>query len=388
MEKKANESSEDKPEKQERVFGKKKYHPGRGARRQSVEDVSVANDDGVTSSSGKSGRRGKSVLKNDDSQTKSKFVFLGRGQSRNGKILKRTEESKFPNFSPVTEEPSKKMVTPRPDVSQLWSQHRKMNNFPQIKINKIENDSEKELSSKYDVQKTKTAKRNKEVKSSFPNSHNAALSKFSLSNIWTQGRTNLNLEDILKSEKSKKSEDIKPFLHLSNPLGDVAEKKMSNLEDLTKLFYSEENDETNTSSINQKRHYVYPPLHYKSSLHFSNSKHNDTIENKTRGENMNEENIVIPSLVLDDGKNSQKEVVTQVKNKPRMFTTSKSENRTKSMPKLWDNETSTSIARDPDIAVALKLVKMFRSFRDLHKDRKNLHSDLKQFLLEMSNMFR
>ena len=103
---------------------------------------------------------------------------------------------------------------------------------------------------------------------------------------------------------------------------------------------------------------------------------------------MNDENIVIPNLVLDNGKNSPKEVMTQVKNKPGMFTTSKSEKRTMNMQKLWDLETSTSIARDPDIAMALKLVKMFRSFRDLHKDRKNLHSDLKQFLLEMSNMFR
>ena len=201
MEKKANENSEDKPETQEKMFGKKKYYPGRGDRRQIIEDVTIADDDGVTSSSGKSGRRGKSVPKNDEPQTKSKFVFLGRGQSRNGKILKRTEESKFPNFSPGTEVPSKKMVTPRPDVSQLWSQHRKINNFPQIKINKIENDSEKELSSKSDAQKTTTAKTNEEFKLSFPNSHNEALSKFSLSNIWTQGRTNLNLEDILTSEK-------------------------------------------------------------------------------------------------------------------------------------------------------------------------------------------
>ena len=371
------------PNRQVKSFNRNKFQLGRDAKKKSFENVNSNDKDTVIRGGNEYERDGQEDLAPSE-ESNNNFVFLGTGRATKGKSVKKKEvNSKFPKISLGEEEEAEKDKQTNPSVSQLWFQHRQQN---QSKNGKISNQS-KLMSQKEEENgvlaklNTKTTLKNMGTKFNKYKPIDEAVtenkSKFNLSNIWTQRTPKLNLDDIFTIGETKplsntKNEPVKPFLHFNNPLFDIAQKKKKNFDDLNELLYSDKSIQTNTSHHSQKRHYEYPPLHYKSTLNFSNKRnHKEKLENMTNEKEKGQEETIIPNLVLGTENKTEK---------PQ-----KSNSKLETEPAQKMNSITKT---DPDLALALKLVKMFRAFRDLHRNKTDLHSDLKQFLLEMSSMFR
>ena len=362
------------------------YKPHRVGRMQKkIKDIIVEKDAQEDNKSKFHGNRRMEIYPKDkkESQRKNKFVYLGNGRPTKAKHISEPQKevlpnsplvkNKFPNFDRINESPTYEKQNSMNDLflkqemSVVWSPKRKRNKnkfksngftankrHPFNKNGSEEKDTiEHDFLTKFDVQKTKVTKGD-------------------------QTKLQDTIEEA-ETKRSKKELKVQPFLHLAKPVLNLPKKTNNKLEG----YKSDKSDLSNSTF--QKQHYVYPELHYKSSLQFSNNT-NDPLNHKMKDEKKEEDGIFIPDFITPDQNINIRE--KKVRNKKALAKVSsltpETPNIAKSVPGAHIRRTETG----EDLALALRLVTMFKSFKDLHIDRTNLHSDLKHFLLEISRMLR